>query len=91
MQPPCAIYTQSHIKVSISQKRAPPIVKKNAVGLEIIPASPLFGKVAFLQFYSMSVEVKPGQCWFSTMPYKEDNRTRAGRYVLTDVRLKQSV
>ena len=39
----------------------------------------------------MSVEVKPGQCWFATMPYKQDNRPRAGRYVLTDVRLKQSV
>ena len=39
----------------------------------------------------MSVEVKSGQCWFATMPYKQDNRPWAGLYVLTDVRFKHSV
>jgi hypothetical protein len=39
----------------------------------------------------MSVEIKPGQCWFATMPYKQDSRSRAGCYVLTDVRLKQGI
>jgi hypothetical protein len=91
VQPPCAIYTQPHIKVSICQKRAPLIIEKNAIGLEIVPASPPLGEVAFLQFHGMSVEVKSGQCWFATMPYKQDNRPRAGCYVLTDVPLKQSV
>jgi hypothetical protein len=77
--------------VSICQKRAPLIIEKNAIGLEIVPASPPLGKVAFLQFYGMSVEIKPGQCWFATMPYKQDSRSRAGRYVLTNIRLKQSI
>ena len=66
-------------------------IEKNAIGLEIVPASPPLGEVAFLQFYSMSVEVKSGQCWFATMPYKLDNRPRAGGYVLTYIRLKQNV
>jgi hypothetical protein len=91
VQPPCAIYTQPNIKVSIRQKRAPLIIEKNAIGLEIVPASPPLRKVASLQFHGMSVKVKSGQCWFATMPHKLDNRPRAGRYVLTDVRLKQSV
>jgi hypothetical protein len=91
VQPPRAIYTQPHIKVSICQKRAPVIIEKSAIGLEIVPASPPLGEVAFLQFHGMSVEVKSGQCWFATMPYKLDNRPRAGRYILMDVRLKQAV
>ena len=91
MQPSCAIYAQPHIKVRICQKRAPFFIEKNAIGLEIVPASPPLRKVVFLQFYGTSVEVKSGQCWFAAMPYKLDNRPRAGRYVLTNVRLKQSV
>ena len=91
VQPSRAIYTQPHIEVSVCQKRAPLIIEKSAVGLEIVPASPPLREVAFLQFHGMPVELKSGQCRFAAMPYKLDNRPRAGRYVLTDVSLKQSV
>jgi hypothetical protein len=67
------------------------MVKKDAIGLEIVPASPPLGEVAFLQFHGTPVEVKSGQRWFATMPHKQDDRPRAGRHILADVCLKQSV
>jgi hypothetical protein len=91
VQPLRAIDTQPHIKVSFCQKRAPLIVEKSAIGLEIVPASLSLGEVAFLQLHGVPVKIKAGQRWFATVPYELDNRPRVGCHVLTYVRLKHSV
>jgi hypothetical protein len=74
MQPLCAIYAQPYIKVGICQKRAPLIIKKDPIGLEIVPATPSFREVSLLQVHCKPIEAKSGQRWFPAMPCKLHDR-----------------